>query len=366
MRFDIETVIYSYLFICVALLVYNIVYIFRSTGRNKRQEKTQKSWEQQIRQQLDRLSRGEEVTLDHQNRILSKLRRIQHLFAYGTSLDLIAQEEPILTELYMQANLGTIQTLASDYVKKDSMDRAYFAYLIAQHRPCDGQEFRPLMEILLSFMEDATVYCKENVFKALYALGNCQAVENALQIFNDRNWFHHQKLLSDGLLTFSGDRDELAARLWSHYGQWNEELMLSIIQFITGFSENYREPFFPILQREETDIEIRLAILRYYRRHHYEPVHSLLITYLWDEKEGDNLKIVSAFVLSRYPGEGTVAALKHALSHHNWYVRYNAASSLVELDVPAAELEDVFAGNDQYAKEILIYMLEDAKGGGAV
>ena len=73
--------------------------------------------------------------------------------------------------------------------------------------------------------------------------------------------------------------------------------------------------------------------------------------------------IVSAAVLDRYPGKDTVAALKRALCHRNWYVRYNAASSLVRLGASQAELQDVFEGNDAFARDILQYMLEEKEMG---
>lgn len=76
-----------------------------------------------------------------------------------------------------------------------------------------------------------------------------------------------------------------------------------------------------------------------------------------------DLAIVSAAVLDRYPGKDTVAALKRALCHRNWYVRYNAASSLVRLGASQAELQDVFEGNDAFARDILQYMLEEKEMG---
>lgn len=363
MRIDVETIIYVYLFICISLLVFNLIYIFRSKGREKRQDRAVRDWTERIRLQIQRLKEGEKIDPEHQRRAAKKLKNIRALLPFGTALDLLAQEEPGVTDVYVHANQGIIQVLASNYAKKDSMDRAYFAYLISRHRPCSGGEFRPVMEILLSFLDDSTVYCKENVLKALYALGNVQAVENALQIFNDRGWFHHQKLLADGLLTFRGNREELAKRLWSHHRNWNDGIMLSVVQFITNFSENYREIFLPYLTKRDTGQEIRLAMIRYYRRHTYEPARQLFISLLADEAGEDNVKIVAAAVLARYPGRDTVQALKNALHNPNWYVRYNAASSLAEQKAPVPELQEVLEGKDRYAKEILEYMLEDAKAG---
>lgn len=364
MRFDIDKVIYSYLFICIILLLYNILYIFYSNRGEKKYKESVMEWQKLIVRQITRLSEGKLVEQNHKKVMEKQLINVNQLISYVRALDTLREHAEELEE-YLRQNYIVIQSLAYHYSKKESMERAYFAFFISQNVPKDGKEYSPLMEILLSYLENSTIYCRENVLNALYALGNSQAVENALQIINDRKWFHHQKLLSDGLITFSGDREELAERLWSHLKKWDDNLMISIVQFITTSSDKFKKRFLVVLQSEDVDIEIRLVILRYYRRHVYEPVRPLLLSYLRGENATDeNMRIVTASVLDRYPGEETVEALKSTLHHSNWYFRYNAASSLVSLKVDITQLEDVLEGKDRYAKDILTYMIAQRKGEG--
>ena len=70
---------------------------------------------------------------------------------------------------------------------------------------------------------------------------------------------------------------------------------------------------------------------------------------------------VSVSALSRYPGERTVTVLKQALHSANWYVRFDAAASLEALRVDIAELTDILAGNDRYAREMLQYRMESGR-----
>lgn len=357
MGFSIDKVIYSYLFICGVLLLYNIIYIFYSDRRKRKYERSTREWQREISSQIALLSEGKHIEPNHKKRMEKQLVRINQLISYARALDTLREQGEELGR-YLRENYMVIQSLAYRYAKKESMDRAFLAFFISRNTPCDGREYRPLMEILLSYMKDSTVYCRENVLNALYALGNSQAVENALQIINDRQLFHHQKLLSDGLITFTGDRSELAERLWSHLKKWDNNLMVSVVQFITASSDKFKKRFLVVLQSSDVDPEIQLTILRYYRRHVYEPVRPLLLSYLRGENKTDeNMSIVAAFVLDRYPGEETVEALKAALHHSNWYLRYNAASSLVSLKVDITELQDVLEGKDRYAKEILTYMI---------
>lgn len=363
MRIDIEIVIMFYMFICAAMLVFNIWYIFRSKNRSREQIKRTDYWKKQILLQTENFTRTDSVTKEHKKEIRRSLVKISELLAYGTALEELGNMYSAKLASYLQYCQSEIQVLAWKYIKRDSMERAYFAYLIAQYWPGNQREYQPIMEILLSFLEDSTVYCRENVLKALYRLGNVQAVENTLQFFNDKGWFHHKKLLSDGLLTFTGDKEELARRLWSYEKNWNEELNVAVITFITGSSDEYKERFIPVLKDQKCSLEIRLAVMRYYQKHIYPPIQQVLIGYLSDSDEDDNLKIVAASVLGRYPGEETTAALKQAICHENWYVRYNAAASLVKLNISEQDIAEIFQGKDRYAKEILRYMLEQWKAG---
>lgn len=362
MNFKVEFIIYSYVFICLLLLIYNVIYMIRSNARQKRQDKAARLWMEEINGERKRLASGEELSPYHIKHMEKKLRGMENLLAYGNALGRIV-EKGESTAAYIQAARGPLQELAAYYAGKPSMDRAYFAYLIASYWSGCVRGYQPIMEILLSYMEDSTVYCRENVLNALYTLGNVQAVENAFSYLNDKGLFHHQKLLTDGLLNFRGDREELAERLLSHLGDWNENLMLSVIAFITGFSDHFRERFLPLLEGRSTPLEIRLAVMRYYRRHVYEPARPFLLAFLTGEDKQESLATVAAFALDRYPGPETVAALKKGLSHRNWYVRYNCASSLAALGISKQDIQEILGGEDRYAKEILSYMLEERKAG---
>ncbi|MHC1683894.1 MAG: HEAT repeat domain-containing protein [Clostridiaceae bacterium] len=357
MGFNIDIIIYSYMFISSLLLFYNIFYMLFSNIRKKEYEKSAKQWQDAIEKQLILLSEGKLLEPKHKKDLEKKLTSTNQLIAYARALDTLRKQGEEL-KAYLIENYMIIQSLAYHYRKKEITDKAFFAFFISNNAPCHGKEYKPIMEILLSYLESSTVYCRENVLKALYAMGNSQSVENALQIINDRQWFHHQKLISDGLMTFTGDKEELAELLWSHMKKWDDNLMISVVQFITVSSDKFKERFFIELQSEDVEIEIRMAILRYYRRHVYEPVRPLLISYLNGEKAIDeNMRIVTASVIDRYPGDETVTVLKAVLHHSNWYLRYNAASSLVNLEVDINKLQDVLEGEDRYAKEILTYMM---------
>ena len=221
-----------------------------------------------------------------------------------------------------------------------------------------GDEYHQLYDLLLSYLEDSSVYCRENVLKALYASGNVQALYNMLSRMEEYRIFHHRKLITDGLITFKGDKKALAEILWSHMDMFGENMKVAIINFITATQEDYGEEFMKALQKKHQNIEVTLSLIRYYRRHYYEPILPLLYDYM--NRDVDNsISIVVASVLTKYPMEETREVLKNSIHHTNWYVRLNSATSLVEMNISDEDINSIIDSGDAYAMEILHYVLEE-------
>lgn len=60
------------------------------------------------------------------------------------------------------------------------------------------------MEMLFGLLDDPSIYCRENAMQAIYTTVNSEYVIKALQKIDKIELFYHGKLISDGLLNFSG------------------------------------------------------------------------------------------------------------------------------------------------------------------
>ena len=60
-----------------------------------------------------------------------------------------------------------------------------------------------------------------------------------------------------------------------------------------------------------------------------------------------------------------VDALIQAMYSPNWYIRYNASSSLEAHGLSYEALFQILSGEDRYAREMLNYRLETRRLGGA-
>ena len=351
----IDLMLFIYIAICMLLLVYSLIYTWKSKIIKKKMTKMKQKWKVLLDNEFENLRNGQHLSRAHMKYLEKKLPSINQFIAYISALDSFKEDK--LMPIYLKERALSQQYLAYKYLKKDDISRSFFAYAISLYPPNARDEYLPILEVLIEYMDDASITCRENVLRALYAIGNVYAIETALEFINNHHLFHHPKLLADGLATFQGNKEELMRCLWKHINDWDAGLMVSIVNFIALSSSEYKSIFLPYLTDESVSLEIRLEILRYYRKHYYEPVQDILCSFLTSHSNV-NLSIVSATVLASYPSKRTTEVLKNALCHSNWYVRYNAAGSLLKMDHYQDEINDILHGNDTYAKEILIYMME--------
>lgn len=358
--FNLNNLIYIYLAICFLLLGYNAVYSLSDERNLRIKKKRVGKWFQFLQRDFKREKEGVPSLLSLK-KYRKKLENINELIAFENAVEAYKMEEPSNTfHQYMLKHRGIFQDLSLKYRKKDSMTKAYYAYCMEVFRPCDEKEYDLLLEILLTYLNGSTIYCRENVLKALYSFGNVQAVVNAFQYLNDFHYFHHNKLLSDGLMSFQGDQHQLAIELWNNHASWDENIVVSIIQFISSFDQSFRKEFYECLKEDTLHPEIHFALIRYFRKHYYAPVKSLLLKLIKENKTKNiNYLVVAIATLEVYPSKETYQVIKEELKNPNWYVRRNAASALIKLNISEEEIEEILRGEDRYASEMLTYMLNN-------
>ena len=357
-HYNLDYILYGYLIVCVSLVFFNIFYIFYSAFSKRRIEEEAKKWVPLIKVELTHISNDEEVSSEHLRRIEKKTNTTGGLLAYSRALDRIKDDKySILLKLYYWQCAMEYQKLAEQYDNKSTMERAFMAYFLSAHSPCFHEEYRPVYDIVIGYAKKSSVYCRENILKALYAFGNVEAVYRMLFNLDEFGVRHHKKLLSDGLMTFRGDKKALADYLWTHRQNLSENTNLAVINFIIASQDGYSRIFFDEIERDDISLEIRLACLRYFRRHYYEPIIPVLYRYM-EGHEDPNISIIVASVLSNYPSQETRDVLKNALKNRNWYIRMNSAASLVAMAVDKEDVDAIKQDGDRYAIQMLSYMIE--------
>lgn len=348
-------VVYFYFFVCLLILLYTVGYaLFQWYDRGQQQKIVQK-YVHLIVEKGQLCSEDRYTGRAHLEELYIQLKPTKQLIAFERALSQLKKENRDVTAYLIQIE-PVIKNLTKYYQRRNQMEQAYFAWFIATHAKDRWQD--PLIyQTLISFMDNSTIYLRENILQATYQQPNVKWIVHAYQKLTTNHRFHHPKLIQDGLLQFPYDDKVLMERLWDKRSTFHPSIVQGVIGFITYKSDDYKEAFYELLTKEQLDLELTTRLIRYFKNHHYPEMENLLQSMATDSE--DTIRIVVAQVLSAYPSPTAIATLKEALKDANWHVRYNASQSLLKMDVSRMDVLDVVNGQDAYAKEMLHYHLHE-------
>ena len=357
---QIEFMIYLYGAVCVSMIGFNLVYALILRSSEPRLSRRSGRLQAETDCQLDRLCRGEDVEERHLRRLQRRLCRLRNLIAFERVLHSLYERR---REPCSQAYLTQLQPcalyLALVYQKRDDTQAAYFSYLLARYMIQSHMPIQTLQQVLLHYLARDNLYCRVNALQALYSFGSTEYVLTALKLQDQGSVPLHEKVLTEGLLSFTGDHSRLSALLWKQLDTFSPHTQLAILNYIRFQSGTYTREMLALMQDTARNKELRLAAIRYFGRYSYPPALPALLAFA---QERDPLQweyaTVSASSLARYQSPQVLDALKKALHSSNWYVRYAAAVSLETQQARYEDLLDIAAGSDRYAREMMIYRLE--------
>lgn len=343
-----------YALLCLALIGFDCLWSLIIYFKNKRIKKLEDEFSKKFEDQLNKITSVSEIEKSHVKYLTKKLRNVDNLKAFHLALEKFKDNNG--TEPYLM-QLGKIFVLlAAKYEKQDSINKAYFAYVMSQYPITFAETANSISEILISYLYDKSVYCRENALQALYQIGDEENIIRAIKILDNRKVYYNSKLLTDGLYSFKGNHEKLSIKLIENFSFFHEPMQVAIINYLKLININLSEMLFGLLIDKKLNNEIKFALIRYYGKHYFEPAKRVLIGYLLQKNTEEwESAALSARALSRYEDRDVIDILKSSLSSRNWYVRLNAASSLCDMNVSDDEYFDIINGNDRFAREILQY-----------
>lgn len=356
----VELLVYIYLAVCVAMIMFNIGTIIFSKRRDKVNRARTQEYTKMISDQLDNIRAGGTVDPAHVSYLKRKLRRQEHLLVFTQVMTELFEKKTEGVREYIDCLSQVTNVLIEHYESHtDPIRYAFFLYSLRVFGQISGETPPNVSAVLLRALRVNNTYCRENALQAIYSSAKTDLVIRALQIIDSEHINHNRKLLSDGLLSFKGSKDELMDRLWDCFEEFDSPMQVVILDFIRFCSPSHKDKLLAILKDENRSPELRFSCIRYFGKYPDKDAYPLLL-----EMAGDlgNLRwefpAIACTALASYPGKETVETLKRALHVSNWYVRYNAAESLTRLGVGYVDLIEVIDGNDRYAREILQFQLD--------
>lgn len=354
----VEVMLYVYLFVCAAMIIFNIFNAVLFHKSELRIEKVSQNLHYEVLLQLKAVDSNSPVDESHKLFLSRKLRKVGNMIAFDKMLEEEYINHPQKIRKYLRSLDGVFVSLMAYYAKKDQIQAAYFLYIIKKYRVIADRSFPSLEGALLELLNEQSIYCRENAMQALYTTGDVDCILKALRIIDRSDLFFHRKLLSDGLLNFSGSGNILGERIVESFFDFSEEMQVALLDYLRFSSSEYQEFALSLLNNEKLNDEVRYAAIRYLGKYPffkaYEPIQCLA-----EEKPKENWEYaaIASTALAAYPCNKTVDTLKHNLYSRNWYVRLNSAVSLKNLGITYSELSDIIDGNDRYASEIITYCL---------
>lgn len=365
MQMNVGLLIGIYMAICASVLVFNGIYICVDYGREH--NKSPRRELNLMRNQMKLLDQIGYLPDKVHHRLRRKLSFMGKMESFNRCMEILMSEQPELTKKFLLCCQKDFQYLAGVYLNKGEIEQAYFARAVESYYQEENPEYDRIKKCLVEMSKSRSVYCRENALRVLYKMGNIEAIRRAYEVMSRNGIVHYGKMLTDGLLNFQGNQEELAKELWKHREGFASEYILATMRFIRMSQDGYGAVFLQLLKDMRQDREIRLEAIRYFRKYHYEPAYSTLLSFV---RERDRLDweyvAMAVLALGNYPGRQTMVVLKSALSAPNWYIRYNAADVLAgQFRVTYLDISDIYNGRDRYAREIMSYMMQryGLKGG---
>lgn len=356
---NVETLIYAYLAVCFSMIVFNCVCIFIFKRSDKEINKRSTEFERRILEQIEQMKQGNLPDEKHRRYLQKKLKKVGNLTAMDETVERLFAEDPEAVRKYLSAIFPVFIYLSMEYREKDEIREAYFPYVITRFGILKGQSFGLIIDSLFELLHSESLYCRENALQAIYSTGDCGCVVKALKIIDNGTHFHHSKLLTDGMLAFSGSHEKLSAALWKEFSNFSNQMKVTVLNYFRFSFSNCCEEILQLLTDSKQDDEIHFSCIRYFGKYYFEPAYPVLLDFA--EHAGSRrweYAAIASSALGIYPSDRTIEVLKKNLNSSNWYIRFNASTSLEMFGLTYTDLIDVFDGNDRYAREILQYRLD--------
>lgn len=356
---NVEKLIYAYLAICTGMIVFNCACIVVFRRRDRKRKKRSDRLTAEVLRQMQRIKEGKDVEERHKAYLQKRLTRISSLMVFDDTLSSLPEQEQESMRQYLDQIHAVFIYLTMENKYNNTVKAAYYAYFIKKYRIIEGRSVYTVMDVMLRLLQEPSLYCRENALQVIYSSGNCGYVLQALQEIERNGKFHHGKLLTDGLLTFSGDQKELTDVLWNAFDGFSVPMRVVILDYIRFGGGQMQQELLRILAEEGQDDEIRFSCIRYFGKYPYEPAFPLLIAFAENkEKRRWEYAAIAGNSLAAYPCDRSIEVLKRNLRSPVWYIRFNAAKSLESFRLSYPELSDVMEGEDRYAREILQYQID--------
>lgn len=351
-----ENILYLYLIIFLSVLGFDIACIVARKANEKRLEKLKQKMIVFLLHNQKNFH-----NLKFQKKLIHKLKKINYFIVFTNIMKEMPKESQ---RNCLKCLKYTFLKILPHYKKQEVIRQTYFVHFLKEHPYIYSDNKNEIINYLLKCTTESSIYLRENALNALYVVGNVEYIKEAFSKMNYLNIQHHHKLITDGLLKFQENKEELSKMLMQELDNYQENYQIACINYFNYKKIDCKKYIYEKLSNESTPKEVRLACIRYFKNNLYEEVVPLLYQLLQSNKKNWEYAAVAASTLASYKSKETTKQLITSLTSYNWYIRNNAAMSLTisnNEDILNFILQNI---TDKYAQDALAYQMKLKKKGG--
>lgn len=348
-------IIEIYIIISIMLLLFNLVFILTKNSRIRRLNPQKDKLKNMLVVEFESYTPQDGLSKKAIDFLTKELKTTQALMVLETEM----KKRRIYREELKAEIMPYVFNNIDSFRGKAKNEKAYYAYVLS----CFDYQESPSIEVdysaLLSFLDTNYLYVFTNTMDVIYQLGDPYILLAAIRKIDERSGFYHSKLLTDGLLTFTGDLEILKSLIIKEFNSYTTLTQVSLLNYFRFKNLEVDDFCLTIIKERKLNEEVIYAAMRYFAKNSNQEAKNIFIDLLNRGKSFWVEELLAIQALEHYDDRITRAAIKQKVTSKNWEVRSNAISYLYKGGLVLDEVKDILALEDRYASEKLFYYYEE-------
>lgn len=341
-----------FIYIISCSIIYMIVRGMINQHFNKKVEKTKKEIKGEILKQLNCIKSDEAISKMDIASIREKLKQKHYIRAFNAILKEFNKDKNNhkYIKIYMENFEDIITINVKKYRKKDNILKTYLATLLGEYRISNYE----ISEFLLECINTKSIYLRITALESIARIGNISTFKRAIEYISKENNYINNKVFTDILNQFGGDKYYLDKYLINNLKNFSENIQKVVIEHFKNNKTDFVKEDLLNYLNDNMNKEVSISIIKYFSVIKYEKSKEKIIELL-NNKDWE-FRAVCATALKNYKCKESKNALTKSIKDKNWYVRYNSAITILEFSDDDL-INSILYENDKYAKDILFYAM---------
>lgn len=350
-----QVILQVYIICCAMLVLFDILFVCAKNFRNHRFYPQVNQLQEEIEEQFEKYTPEEGLPRNWKNQLGSKIKRVRNLSALNNALQGASHHQQDLSEQMAPVIFRQLD----HYLKRPAAEQAYYAHVIScldySRKPVN----RDFAVRFLEFLNKKSLYTFSNAMNAFYRFGDKELMMMAIERCDEHGAFYHKKLLVDGLMTYTGDKEALDTALKQSFAGYHEVMQESLLDYFRMSGADAADLCLELLRSRETDDDVLYAAMRYFIRFPDGPSREAFLGILRRDDVYWVKKLLAIQGLGTYRDPAIRQAIKQCVTSPDWYIRTASLKYIHDTGTTRTEIRELLELRDAYANDALLYQYKD-------